>query len=522
MSLQKFDDMGIMCLPSSLVEKFDSIPWKSSKTQNKAARFVSSFTNKRYLENAEPYEWTTMSSTYLRQVHGTNYLNWLTPLKSAGIIESTTYYRVGTEKCKGEAKGYRFSIDLYLDDEIAIKDYTGSSTVQRHKTKVVSCTKRHLRGLRLPQSRTLIKLIKEMVSDEYVSSLVKFDSDISQDAFLLNHQTGELKKRYYAKRNNVVDDLKRDEILVNYKDKFMRLKTTKSDYLKSKRNQIRLKWVQDILRLKRRDVYADRNDTNSRLDSNITSVKSSLLHFIKWDEQPLVNIDLSNSQFRLLVLLMEDLETLTSESISGQNQILSLDKLKSSKLDLTLLLLAFRQNCMCRTELTYCRRGDYHKFVTLVKNGLFYDKIAILLSNELNRNFTRKLAKGLMFRLAFAKIGDDTPEKRVFEKHFPSIVNFIKGIKRLSIEAHKESGLQAHEANIKGNAGFAILLQRIESSIFIDEILATLLDKNFKVLSKHDSILCRKSDEKKVKILIQDKLDEILGVSSYILKSEYL
>ena len=73
-----------------------------------------------------------------------------------------------------------------------------------------------------------------------------------------------------------------------------------------------------------------------------------------------------------------------------------------------------------------------------------------------------------------------------------------------------------------GSAQLAITLQLIESSIFIDDILAQLLGMGVVVFSKHDSILCRESDLFFVKSFMEKRLNFYLGIAGYSLKVEHL
>ena len=123
-----------------------------------------------------------------------------------------------------------------------------------------------------------------------------------------------------------------------------------------------------------------------------------------------------------------------------------------------------------------------------------------------------------MFRIAFASYRDSCIEKRVFKNSFPTIYKFITEYKKLMTQLFMEGG--DDNFNHKGNAAFPVLLQNIESSLFVDTILTELLNKNIKALSKHDSILCKESDVQKVKLVIQRVLDGLLGENTYKLTIE--
>ena len=85
---------------------------------------------------------------------------------------------------------------------------------------------------------------------------------------------------------------------------------------------------------------------------------------------------------------------------------------------------------------------------------------------------------------------------------------------------YEGDGLEPNQAKDKGNAALAVTLQRIESRIFVDNILARLLSSGYRVFSKHDSILCKESDQAAVTAIVRAELDRELGIGAYTLKTE--
>ena len=79
-------------------------------------------------------------------------------------------------------------------------------------------------------------------------------------------------------------------------------------YIKRKRRHLTQAYCDQLLRIKHRQVYADRNETNLRLDSNVTNLKSDFIGPLSIDDQRLTQVDLKNSQFRFFVMLMEQCE----------------------------------------------------------------------------------------------------------------------------------------------------------------------------------------------------------------------
>jgi hypothetical protein len=61
------------------------------------------------------------------------------------------------------------------------------------------------------------------------------------------------------------------------------------------------------------------------------------------------------------------------------------------------------------------------------------------------------------------------------------------------------------------------MLQQVESVVFVDKILAECHLRRLKVLSKHDSIICRQSDKRLVTGIICRIMNQIFGKATYSL-----
>jgi hypothetical protein len=149
-----------------------------------------------------------------------------------------------------------------------------------------------------------------------------------------------------------------------------------------------------------------------------------------------------------------------------------------------------------------------------------------------------------MFTVAFSSYRYCPIGKQVLQKYLPSIISVIDGFKKARIrelaseklkvesETHcpadislerenrpntQERGLSTQEARDRGNASFAIMLQQVESVVFVDKILAECHLRRLKVLSKHDSIICRQSDKRLVTGIICRIMNQIFGKATYSL-----
>ena len=176
------------------------------------------------------------------------------------------------------------------------------------------------------------------------------------------------------------------------------------------------------------------------------------------------------------------------------------------------------------------KRQDYKRFRKLVKTGQLYEYIQKVYWAETGVQITRAEAKKLMFTVAFSSYRYCPEGKQVLRKYLPSIVAVIDGFKKARIKElatgelspalsceERENKATAQEARDRGNASFAIMLQQVESVVFVDKILAECHLRRLKVLSKHDSIICRQSDKRLVTGIICRIMNQIFGKATYSL-----
>jgi hypothetical protein len=133
--------------------------------------------------------------------------------------------------------------------------------------------------------------------------------------------------------------------------------------------------------------------------------------------------------------------------------------------------------------------ADLLHFIELAKSGKIYEYI----KEKLNLKKVGD-AKQFAFEIFFASYKFNGVGKQQLKLIFPTLIKLI--------DAYKKNN---------GSKSFAILLQKRESDIFIDRILHRLANKGYKVLSKHDSILCVASELKDVEMEVRTILDEELG-----------
>lgn len=130
---------------------------------------------------------------------------------------------------------------------------------------------------------------------------------------------------------------------------------------------------------------------------------------------------------------------------------------------------------------------DIKLFKQLSYSGELYDYIKEVLFLE-----TRKQAKQVTFELLFSSHRNKSKKLKLLKEFFPNLIDWINQYKKYN-----------------GNEQFAIMLQKEESTMFIDHIWTELKKKKLFALTKHDCIICKKEDEQEVTEFIQMYFDSI-------------
>ena len=97
-----------------------------------------------------------------------------------------------------------------------------------------------------------------------------------------------------------------------------------------------------------------------------------------------------------------------------------------------------------------------------------------------------------MFELFFSSHRYNPKRKAELRKYFPTVVGFID-------EYKKEHG----------DNTFSIELQKQESVMFIDNIYQRIKTEGMFCLTKHDSVIVRRTDQMKAKQIIENYFQEI-------------
>lgn len=243
--------------------------------------------------------------------------------------------------------------------------------------------------------------------------------------------------------------------------------------------------------------YFDKNSTNGRLDTNLTVLKKELRGFMIGDW---VSIDLANSQPLILSQVLDVLfsgisDPLTKYSLNNNKNTPPPHNnhyipLCSHFFEEDLVKYFGKQTLNGVAKILHnggsSVHGELFGFQISCVNGSFYEDFIDQFGDINGATLTRDDVKDLIFPVLFSRneIYRDwerkmpyQSEKMKFAQVYPIISSVIQELKR------------------KDHARLAILLQKIESKIFIDSICPLLVNKGIVPLTIHDSIIVNVEQE---------------------------
>lgn len=239
-------------------------------------------------------------------------------------------------------------------------------------------------------------------------------------------------------------------------------------------------------------------DKSKRLYHNASSTPKDIRKFLRVEGEPLVEIDASNSQWFLLVAL---LEAKTREHI-----LYSHNKNRNSKVEggnhthtrtLPLMFPTFQ------TELQTLK--------AYLEQGVFRQVFTAVVSEMQGKEYTEGKTKGLLIkRILFEDPNRNymvkEPIVQAFKSLFPTLYKSIVWLKKEGLD-YQSLGYSQKDSY----KALAVELQRMESSIFIRGVHKHL--EGVLRLSIHDALLVRQNDVKRVLNGLQQTAKDKWGIS---------
>lgn len=492
----------ITVLPKSIVDRIDDLNLTPYQRDN-AIKIMAIIFRKQQRIGIGYNPDVAIPSAYWKKAISSHYEMALNPLIQARIIYQSHYAWLN-----GICASYIVNPEL-LEGELTVVKYQG---MRKKPDRSPECrsTIKFMRNLRLD-----VRAAKR-ATDNYIDSgeftkKITIDPDIDCDQPIECRDPSKDEPEFLTVKNwwRIAD--KYGMTLINDDGKY--IIDFPNVYYSRKRQHLRVAYYDAIHRFQNREFIANRNHTNFRLDSNLTPFPSLLLSYLTYGKHknPLVSIDLKNSQFTILAKLIEDgtFDEYTPDHISDHDHT----SIPSSSFQYSNSIPEQHYKSKTRTtlhdEVSYnCALSGYNLdveqhehpvftedlalFVKLAKNGKIYEFLQYMLELPKGKQ-GREQAKQMAFEMFFSGAGMRGANKELV-KIFPTVVMMTENYKK----AHKDNAL-------------AILLQRTESKIFIDRIKKELDRLGLDTATKHDSVICPASQQDEVEKVVREILDQEFG-----------
>lgn len=254
-----------------------------------------------------------------------------------------------------------------------------------------------------------------------------------------------------------------------------------------------------ILRLKAKDDTCKMDSSGMRLHTSITNCPKLLRNYITVGGEPLVSIDIKNSQPFMMLALFNPEHIGKLRRTSYPTTQLPPPNLQVPVSDLSaynISSIILRHSSVIQSSI------EFQEYREMVTNGTIYEQFVDLMkidAKELELGFSPRDTVKFRFMLCFYSANGSRSGgmKPLFRMKFPKIYSLMCDLK----EKHHNT--------------LAILLQRVESILVLDQICSRIALEKPKVplFTIHDSILTTSAHVDYVKGIIEEECVRYIGVA---------
>ena len=301
----------------SIQQSVNQIKWKNPLQKAKALILCASIFNL-YRVNGQLYSgFISLSRNYfISQLPSKRDYNIKKNLVDNGILICDNKYSV----VQHIGKGYKFNSKFFTESNISSTATTFTySTATNNSTISYLCPHQapciyynqdrpfslqsHFRALleRLTFSSDIDTQINKL-SEIHAQNLTINENITDQYVYL----TLTKKKYRYSLQKAIEFAKETNNDLIQYKDKFYI--DTPDNFIANKSLQLRISYCHSVFNIKNKIFYCDRNDTNNRLDYNLTGLKKELFDNLLFDGEKLIELDIANAQFAIAAHLNETID----------------------------------------------------------------------------------------------------------------------------------------------------------------------------------------------------------------------
>lgn len=364
-------------LPRLLLEDLNKINFTKAE-KNHALKFLDGLMKRSYREFKMIDEFVETPMNYFRKSFTTQYLKWLNKLINSNIITVDNSYSNIYNYSKSYSINKTYTsppIMSLLFDRNSLKSVAYEFKV-KNKTKedleIYNNVYKDLNILDVDEE-SLLGILDEELNKINIENY-KFNEDILSENVNVNF--GKNRRYWMTKEKAILKSKEIGKTLIEDGNKHYIL--TKEEFIIRKKNAVSQSYKDSISKLSNKKIYANRNITNNRLDTNITNMPKCITDKICKDNN-LIQFDLCNAQFAILSDFLED----------------------------------------------SLFTADFNTFKDQAYNGTLYE----FLMESLNIK-ERKRAKVMMFELMFSKENFNSNLKKQLKTIFPSVVEIVDRYKK--------------------------------------------------------------------------------------------
>ena len=302
---QKIKGNYYIYLPSNIIDEINNL--SATKLQKeRMLHFVSFLKDNSRINGGKVSDkgvedimtnFVSVPRTLFEKMYSAKYKDFLKPLVDKNIVEVNNSYSnfKGREKCKEYRINPRFINDLEITKE-CVKSIVIQGEVEQKNTHILSfyktCT-----------GESIVKDLYYFLDEynEYLSNLPidEYILETKEEIGLEYIQFISKKGEYFSLSTE--EALKKNGYVIKDKNKYFICDGAK--FLKHKVKNKQISAIESVMKLINMDLYAKRNSTNSRMDTNFTNLPSAI--FEKYKEvNKLVEFDVKNNQFAILAHIL--------------------------------------------------------------------------------------------------------------------------------------------------------------------------------------------------------------------------
>lgn len=316
--------MNNQSILASIHQAVCAIQWKTNLQQQKASLICQAMFNQFINDKASFFLYKQFAQNFFTAITGSKkYYNIKDKLIANDILEcDNNYFFDALNNGKGMAKGYRFNHKFFVNNNYTSTNQTfthsttkptyNSSTISLYCPTEDSCKINVFGGQFLNQYITtnMNNLSFDEDIDGYIDQLaiipttdLTINSAITEEFIYL---TLDKKEYRYSISHALQLANKTGKDLIQYNDQYYL--NTEKEFIAQKETQRKIAYCQSIFNLKHQLYYCNRNDTNNRLDYNLTGLKKELFEKIKFEGEGLVELDIANAQFAIAAHINQHLD----------------------------------------------------------------------------------------------------------------------------------------------------------------------------------------------------------------------